>query len=94
VARGGGVDSMLQFQFKRGDDEMKSCWKMKRRQRTRLGSMENKHDTAQLCGNVGRRRGGTGEGIGRRYMQVISSFVHPITLNTTVKQNFKWISYK
>jgi hypothetical protein len=45
---------------------MKCCRKMKRTQRAHLGSMERKCDTAQRCDDVGQRRGGTGEGKGRR----------------------------
>jgi hypothetical protein len=47
MAVGGGEDSMLQFQLERGDDEMKCCRKMKRRQRARLDSMGRKRDTVQ-----------------------------------------------
>jgi hypothetical protein len=46
MADDGDVDSMLQFQSERGGDGMKRYRKIKRRQRTRLGSMERKHDTA------------------------------------------------
>jgi hypothetical protein len=39
------------------------CYReMKQRQRAHLGSMERKCDTTQRCGDVGRRRGGTGKG--------------------------------
>jgi hypothetical protein len=53
VDGGGGADSMLQFQLEKGADRMKYCQKMKR-------------DTTLRRGDVGRRRGGTREGIGRR----------------------------
>jgi hypothetical protein len=46
VVGDGGVDSMLWFQLERGGDEMKRCRKMKRKQQTRLGSMERMCDTA------------------------------------------------
>jgi hypothetical protein len=45
---------------------MMRCRKMKRRQRGHLGSKESKHDTARWRDDVGRRRGDTGEGKGRR----------------------------
>jgi hypothetical protein len=66
VAGGGGADSMLQFQLERESDGMKCCWKMKRRQRVRLGSMEKMRDTVQRCDDVGRRRDDTEEGKGWR----------------------------
>jgi hypothetical protein len=66
VAAGGGADSMLQFQLERGCDMMKNCREMKWRQRARLDSMGRKRDTTQRRGDVGRRRGGTEEGKGRR----------------------------
>jgi hypothetical protein len=46
VVRGGGTDSMLQFQLKRIGDGMKHCQKIKWRQRAHLGSMRKKRDTA------------------------------------------------
>jgi hypothetical protein len=58
--------SMLQFRLAGGGDRTKHCWKMKRRQRARFGSMERKRDTTRRCDDVGQRRGGTGEGKGRR----------------------------
>jgi hypothetical protein len=70
VVDGGGVDSMLQYRLERGGDGMKRCRKMKRRQRARLGSMGRKRDMVQRRGDVGRRRGGTGEGKGRRRRQL------------------------
>jgi hypothetical protein len=39
---------------------------MKRKQRTRLGSMGRKCDTMQWYDDVGQRRGSTGEGKGRK----------------------------
>jgi hypothetical protein len=63
VTNVGDADSMLRFWLERGDDGMKHCWKMKRIQRARL-SMGRKRDTALRCGDVGRRRGGTGGGEG------------------------------
>jgi hypothetical protein len=62
----GGANSILWFRLEKGGDKMKRCQKMKWRQRACLGSMERKHDTALLCGNVGLRRGDTREGKGRR----------------------------
>jgi hypothetical protein len=47
VADGGGVNSILRFRLERGGDGTKSCWKMKRRQRARFGSMRRKRDTAR-----------------------------------------------
>jgi hypothetical protein len=49
-----------------GDDETKHCQKMKRMQRARLESMKRKRDMTRQRGNVGRRRGSTGDGKGRR----------------------------
>jgi hypothetical protein len=46
MAGDGDVNSMLQFQSERGGDGTKRYRKIKWRQRTRLGSMERKHDTA------------------------------------------------
>jgi hypothetical protein len=66
VTDGDGVDSILWFQLEKGDDGMKCCQKMKRRQRGHLGSMGMKHDVVQQRGDDGRRRGGTVEGKGRR----------------------------
>jgi hypothetical protein len=68
AAYGGGVYSMFQFQLERGADGTKRCRKMKQRQRARLGSMERKRDPAWWCDDVGRRRGDTGEGKGRRHV--------------------------
>jgi hypothetical protein len=65
VVGGGGADSVLRFQLKRGDDRTKSCWKMKQRQRARLGSIGMKHDTTQQRDDVSRRRGGTEKGKGK-----------------------------
>jgi hypothetical protein len=65
VVGGGGADSMLQFRLKRGASGTKHCWKMKRRQRARLGSMERKCDTIRWCHDVDQRRGGIGEVKGR-----------------------------
>jgi hypothetical protein len=70
VVGGGGIDSMIWFQLEREGDGTKSCQKMKRRQRTDLDSMGRKHEMAQRRGNVDRRRGGTGEGRGRRRRQL------------------------
>jgi hypothetical protein len=64
VVGGGGADLMLWFRLNRGGNETKCCQKMKQRQRARLGSMEKKRD------NVGQRRGGTGEGKGRKQRQL------------------------
>jgi hypothetical protein len=66
VACCGGADSMLQFWLETGGVEMKHCRKMKRRQRSHLGSMRRKRDMMWWYDNIGRRRGGTGEGKGRR----------------------------
>jgi hypothetical protein len=70
VANGGDVDSILRFQLERGGDGMKHCRKMKRRQRVRLDSMGRKRDTLWRRDNVGRRRGSTKEGKGRRRCQL------------------------
>jgi hypothetical protein len=67
VARGGSVDSILQFRLERGGDGMKL---MKRRQQAHLGSTGRKHDTARRCGDVGQRRRGTMEGKGGRRRQL------------------------
>jgi hypothetical protein len=66
VAGGGGTYLMLQFWLERGGDMTKRCRKMKWRQRARLGSIRIKRDTTQQCDDVGRRRGGTEEGKGKR----------------------------
>jgi hypothetical protein len=70
VAGGGGADSMLQYWLERGGDGMKHYWKMKQRQRARLGYMGRKCDMAWWHHNVRRRRGGNGEGKGRRWCQL------------------------
>jgi hypothetical protein len=57
---------MLQFWLEWGDDVMKRCQKMKRKQRARLDSMRRKRDTTQQRGDVDRRRDGTEEGKGWR----------------------------
>jgi hypothetical protein len=44
IAYGGGADSMLYFQLKRGGDGIKCCQKMKRRQRAHLDLMRRKRD--------------------------------------------------
>jgi hypothetical protein len=64
VAGGGGADLMLRFRLERKGDEMKCCQKMQWRQRARLASMRRKR------GDIGRRRGGTGEGKARRRWQL------------------------
>jgi hypothetical protein len=66
VAGGSGANSMLWFWLERGGDRTKHCRKMKQRQQARLVSMGRKRDTVRWCGDVGRRRGGTGKGKGRR----------------------------
>jgi hypothetical protein len=66
----GGADSMLWFRLGRRAVGMKHYWKIKWRQRTRLDSMVRKRDTVQWRDDVGRRRGGTGEGKGRRWRQL------------------------
>jgi hypothetical protein len=49
-----------------GGDWTKRCGKMKRRQQAHFDSVEIKCDTALWRGDVGRSRGGTGEGKQRR----------------------------
>jgi hypothetical protein len=66
VVDGDGANLILQFQLDVGDDMMKHCRKMKRRERARLRSMTRKCDTMRQHDNVGWRRGGTKEGKGRR----------------------------
>jgi hypothetical protein len=66
VAGNDGADSMLQFWLERRGDGTKRCRKMKRSQSAHHGSMGRKHDTAQRCGNVSRRRDDAREGKGRR----------------------------
>jgi hypothetical protein len=70
IACNGCADSMLQFQLERGGDGKRRCWKMKRRQRARLGSMKRKCDTVRWRDDVGRRRGDTEEGKGRKRCQL------------------------
>jgi hypothetical protein len=70
VVDGGAVDSMLQFQLERGDDETNYCRNMKRSQRAHLGSMKKKCDMVRWRDDVGRRRGGTREGKERRRRQL------------------------
>jgi hypothetical protein len=70
VVGGGGVDSMFRFRLERGDDGTKHCWKMKWRQRARLGSIGRKRDMTQWCGDIGQRGGGIEEGKGRRRHQL------------------------
>jgi hypothetical protein len=70
VAGGGGADSMLQFQFESGGDRTKRCWKIKCKQRARVGSMGRKRDTMRWRGDIGRKRGGTEEGKGRTQRQL------------------------
>jgi hypothetical protein len=61
---------MLPFRFERGGDGTKRCQKMKQRQRVHLGSMGRKRDTTWWRDDIGGRRGGTGEGKGRRRRQL------------------------
>jgi hypothetical protein len=56
-----GEDSMFQFRLEMGDNRTKRCYKIKRRQRTRLDSMGMKRVMTQRCGDIGWRRGDTGE---------------------------------
>jgi hypothetical protein len=70
VVGGGGVDSMLWFRLKRGGDGMKCCRKMRRRLRAHFGSIGRKRDIVRRCVDVDRRRGGTGEGKGKRQHQL------------------------
>jgi hypothetical protein len=70
VVGGGDADSIFQFRLKRGGDGMKHCQKMKRRQRTRLHSMERKCDTVQWRCDVDRRRDDTVNGKGMRQCQL------------------------
>jgi hypothetical protein len=61
VAGDSGADSMYWFRLERRGDRTKRCRKMKRRQLAHLGFMGRKRDTTQQHGDVGRRRGDTGE---------------------------------
>jgi hypothetical protein len=70
VADGGGGDSMLRFRLERGDNMTKYYRKMKRSQRARLGFIGRKHDMTRWRDDVGRRRGDTREGKGRRKYQL------------------------
>jgi hypothetical protein len=69
VADGGGADSIVRFRFEREGDEMKCCRKIKWMSQARLCSMRSKRDTTRWHDDVNRRRGDTGEGIGRRRRQ-------------------------
>jgi hypothetical protein len=64
VSSGSGVDLIFQFLLEGGSDGIKRCRKMKRGQRTHLGSMERKCDTTWWNGDVGRRRAPPGRGKG------------------------------
>jgi hypothetical protein len=66
----GDVNSVLWFRLERECDGMKHCQKMKRRQWARFGSIGRKRGMVWRCGDVGRRRGGTGGGKGRRRRQL------------------------
>jgi hypothetical protein len=70
VASNGGVDSMLWSWLERGGNRAKHCWRMKRRQRARLGFIGRKCDTVRWRGDVNRRRGDTMEGTERRWCQL------------------------
>jgi hypothetical protein len=61
VACSGGVDLMLQFWLKRGDDGTKCCQNMNQTLRAHLNSIERKCDMVRRRDDV-RRRGGTKEG--------------------------------
>jgi hypothetical protein len=65
-----GADSMLQFRLEREGDMMKHFRKMKRKQRTRLGSMGRKRDMVRRHGDIARWRRDIGEGKGRRRCQL------------------------
>jgi hypothetical protein len=67
VVRGGWTDMVMQIQCFSFDSRGKVTWwciirRWMRRQWARLDSMERKSDTVRWRGDVGRRRGGTGEG--------------------------------
>jgi hypothetical protein len=66
VAGGGSVDLILRFWLERGCDGTKHYQKMKRSQRARLGFMGRKCGMLQWRDDIGWRRGGSGEGKGRR----------------------------
>jgi hypothetical protein len=66
VVDDGSADSMFLFRLEREDNGMKRYRKTKQRQRARLDSIKMKCDMARRCGDVGRRRGGTEKGKGRR----------------------------
>jgi hypothetical protein len=66
VVDDGSADSMFLFRLEREDDGMKRYRKTKQRQRAHLDSIKMKCDMARRCGDVGRRRGGTEKGKGRR----------------------------
>jgi hypothetical protein len=70
IAYSDGADSMLQFQFDRGGDGTKHCWKIKPRQWACLDSMGRKRDMARCRDDVNRRRGGTEKGKERRRHQL------------------------
>jgi hypothetical protein len=70
VTDGDVADSMFRFWLERGDDGTKRCRKMKRRQRSRFGSMGSKCDTTRRRDDINQRRGGTGEGKERRRRQL------------------------
>jgi hypothetical protein len=57
VTGGDGIDSILQFRLEMGDDGTNHCRKMKRMQRTHLGAIRRKRDTARWHDTVDRRRG-------------------------------------
>jgi hypothetical protein len=70
VVGSSGADLMLWFQLERGGDGTKRCWKIKRRQRAHLGLMGRKRDMMWRHDDIGQKRGGIGEGKGRRRRQL------------------------
>jgi hypothetical protein len=70
VACSGGADLMLQFRLEIECNGIKRCRKMKRRQRSYLGSMRRKCDMTRQHDDVNQRRGDTGDGKGMRRLQL------------------------
>jgi hypothetical protein len=89
----GGADSMLRCRLEMGNDRMKLCHKMKWRQRVHLGSMWRNYNTVQQCGDIGWRKGGTGEGKGRRRRQLAWHKSYSAKNEENPRSLFSWFKW-